>query len=52
MDGLKAQQLKINAALDVADYAAALRANKALQSAQMPQLVSMVESLWVRIGLF
>jgi DNA-binding GntR family transcriptional regulator len=48
-------QLQINAALDAANYAAALRANKTFhfsiyEGAGMPRLVSMIESLWVRIG--
>ena len=52
---LKALQAQINAALDASNYAAALRANKAFhfiiyEGAQMPRLVSMIESLWVRIG--
>jgi len=52
---LKALQLQINAALDEANYPAALRANKAFhfllyEGAQMPRLMLMIESLWVRIG--
>lgn len=52
---LKALQLQINAALDAANYAAVLKANKAFhfliyEGAQMPRLVSMIESLWARIG--
>jgi DNA-binding GntR family transcriptional regulator len=52
---LKALQAQINAALDERSYAAALKANKAFhfliyEGAQMPRLVSMIESLWVRIG--
>ena len=48
-------QLQINAALDAGNYADALKANKAFHfliygAAQMPRLVSMIESLWVRIG--
>ena len=48
-------QLQINAALDAGNYSAALKANKAFhfliyEAAQMPRLVSMIESLWVRIG--
>jgi len=55
VDELKALQLQINAALDAANYPAALKANKAFhfliyEGAQMPRLVSMIESLWVRIG--
>lgn len=52
---LKAQQLRIKVALDAGNYAAALRGNKAFhfliyESAQMPRLMSIVESLWARIG--
>src|SRR6266481_3457339 len=52
---LKGLQLQINAALDAGNYAAALKANKAFHfliyaGAQMPRLVSMIESVWVRIG--
>jgi len=48
-------QRQINAALDTGNYSAALKANKAFhfliyEAAQMPRLVSMIESLWVRIG--
>jgi DNA-binding GntR family transcriptional regulator len=48
-------QSQINNALDEADYPGALRANKAFhfliyESAKLPRLVSMIESLWVRIG--
>lgn len=52
---LKALQSQINAALDAGNYVGALKANKAFhfmiyEGAQMPRLVSMIESLWVRIG--
>jgi DNA-binding GntR family transcriptional regulator len=52
---LKALQLQINVALDAANYPAALKANKAFhfliyEAAQMPRLMLMIESLWVRIG--
>jgi len=52
---LKALQSQINAALDAGNYAAALKANKSFhfliyEGAQMPRLISMIESLWVRIG--
>ena len=44
-----------NAALDAANYPAALRANKAFhfllyEGAHMPRLMLLIESLWVRIG--
>ncbi|MCK1349584.1 GntR family transcriptional regulator [Bradyrhizobium sp. CW7] len=53
LDALKAVQLKINAALDEGNCAAALSANKSFhflvyETAQMPRLVSMVDSIWVR----
>jgi DNA-binding GntR family transcriptional regulator len=52
---LQGLQSQINTALDAADYPTALKANKAFhftiyEGAQMPRLVSMIESLWVRIG--
>ncbi|QOZ23939.1 GntR family transcriptional regulator [Bradyrhizobium sp. CCBAU 51753] len=55
VEELKGLELQLNAALDTANYAAALKANKAFhfliyKSAQMPRLVSMVESLWLRIA--
>lgn len=55
VEELKALQLKIAAALDAANHASALAANKAFhfliyESAQMPLLVSIIESLWIRIG--
>ena len=55
IEGLKALQLQINAALDAGNYSAVLKANKAFhfmiyQAAQMPRLTAMIESLWVRIG--
>lgn len=55
VEELKALQLQIAAALDAANYASALAANKAFhflvyESAQMPMLVSIIESLWIRIG--
>lgn len=52
---LQALQSQLNAALDAANYSAALRANKAFHfliydAAGMPRLTAMIESLWVRIG--
>ncbi|MGJ5180234.1 GntR family transcriptional regulator [Bradyrhizobium oligotrophicum] len=55
VDQLKMLQNQINSALDAGNYSAALKANKAFhfliyQSANMPRLTAMIESLWVRIG--
>lgn len=54
VEELKALQLQLDAAMVAANCAGAMTANKAFhlliyQSAQMPLLVSMVESLWTRI---
>ncbi|MBB4365266.1 DNA-binding GntR family transcriptional regulator [Bradyrhizobium sp. CIR18] len=55
VEELRGLQLQISAALDTANYPAAVRANKDFhfliyKSAQMPQLLSMIESLWLRIA--
>jgi DNA-binding GntR family transcriptional regulator len=52
---LEATQLQLNAALDEARYAEVLRLNKAFHFrvyalSQMPRLVAIIESLWLRIG--
>ncbi|BAM86937.1 AtrA transcriptional regulator [Bradyrhizobium oligotrophicum S58] len=55
VEQLKALQMQINAELDNRNYSAVLKANKAFHfaiydTAQMPRLTAMIESLWVRIG--
>lgn len=53
--GLEELQSRLNAAMDAGDYASVLANNKdfhfqVYSLSGMPRLVSMIESLWVRIG--
>jgi DNA-binding GntR family transcriptional regulator len=55
IDRLRAIQERINAAMDADDYGNVLKKNRDFhfliyESAAMPRLVTMIESLWLRIG--